>query len=199
MNDRILWEYLEELPEQEAAWNEWTRRLLGWHCFNSFYTHYMKIEEKHAKFMECMTPCEHGCPRQIVETSPHDIAAVCMQKKAEPIQLKFRDILIYSLRRELFHKALCVSLQIEHPVGRLSEYRNAWYLGEHSGTAVYLMYRATELTETISLLCQLLCQAPFILLTPTVRGLTLEAQQLLASNHSVLLSMACVLRNNLTC
>ena len=38
MSDKFFWHYLEELPTQEAAWNEWARRLLGWHCFNTFYT-----------------------------------------------------------------------------------------------------------------------------------------------------------------
>ena len=34
MADNILWEYLEELPEQEAAWREWQFGLTGWHRFN---------------------------------------------------------------------------------------------------------------------------------------------------------------------
>jgi len=36
--DRILWNYLEALPEQEAAWKEWSFRLTNWHRFNIFYT-----------------------------------------------------------------------------------------------------------------------------------------------------------------
>ena len=189
--DKIFWEYLEKLPEQETAWHNWVCRLAGWHGFNTFYTHYLKVGLNHAKFLECTTPCKYGCPRQIEENSPSDIAAVCTQKRAEPIQLKFRDILIYSLRWDGFHKALCASLQIEQMSGsKLSECKNTWYLGEHSGTAVYLTYRMTELTETISSLCLLLHQAPFILIAPTGRGLTMEAQELLADNSSVFLSMA---------
>jgi len=80
-------------------------------------------------------------------------------------------------------------MQIEQPLSKLSECRKPWYLGEYSGTAVYLTYRMTELTETISSLCLLLRQTPFILLAPTGRGMTLEAQELLAGNRSALLSM----------
>ena len=39
MTDSIFWGYLEELPEQEAAWREWNNRLANWHRFNTFYTH----------------------------------------------------------------------------------------------------------------------------------------------------------------
>lgn len=190
MIDKIFWKYLEELPEQETAFYEWHQHLADWHCFNTFYTHYMKVGEKHAKFLDCTTSCNYGCPRQVVENTYYDIAAVCPQGKAAPIKLKFKDILICSVRREEFHKALCVSLQIEQTSGsKLSECKHAWYLGEHSGTAVYLTYRATELTETISLLCQLLRKVPFILIVPTIRGITLEAQELLSGNHADLLSM----------
>lgn len=190
MNNRVFWEYLEELPEQETAWYDWNSNLSDWHCFNTFYTHYMKVKDAYAKSIECTTPCEYGCLRRIEETSPYDIAAVCTQGKAEPIPLKFRDILMYSLRHEDFHKAICAALQIEQPLSKLSECRKAWYLGEHSGTAVYLTYRMAELTTTIGVLCLLLRKAPFILLTPTPRGITPEAQELLAGNHAVVLSMA---------
>jgi len=47
-----------------------------------------------------------------------------------------------------------------------------------------------ELTTTIGVLCLLLRQAPFILMAPTMRGMTPEAQQLLVGNHASLLSMA---------
>jgi len=189
MTDKIFWEYLEELPEQETAWRDWHQHLDGWYCFNTFYTHYLSVEGCRAKLLNCPSSCEQGCPRQVVENSPSDIAAVCTQNKADPILLKFRDILIYSLRHEDFHKAICVAMQIEQPLSKLSECRKPWYLGEYSGTAVYLTYRMTELTETISSLCLLLRQTPFILLAPTGRGMTLEAQELLAGNRSALLSM----------
>jgi len=38
MIDKIFWQYLPELPEQEAAWREWNCCLAGWHRFNTFYT-----------------------------------------------------------------------------------------------------------------------------------------------------------------
>jgi len=190
MTDKIFWEYLEELPEQETAWRDWHQHLDGWYCFNTFYTHYLSVEGCRAKLLNCPSSCEQGCPRQVVENSPSDIAAVCTQNKADPILLKFRDILIYSLRHEDFHKAICVAMQIEQPLSKLSECRKPWYLGEYSGTAVYLTYRMTELTETISSLCLLLRQAPFILLVPTKRGMTIEAQQMLEENDSVFLSLA---------
>ena len=196
MDDQILWEYLEELPEQETAWNEWCRRLSGWHCFNTFYTHYLRVENKRAGLLECATPCGHGCQRRVVENSPSDISTICPLDKSAPIQLKFRDILIYSLRREAFHQSLCLSLKIEQlPENKWPECGNAWYLGNYSSTTVYLTYRtaAATLTETINLLCQL-CRKPFVLMTPTGHGLVPEAQQLLAGNDSVLLSMAVELR-----
>ena len=97
MADNIFWEHLEELPEQAAAWLEW-QHLARWHRFNTFYTHYLRVEGRRVKRLNCTVPCEQGYPRQVVENSPSDITAVCTQNKADPIQLKFRDILIYSIR-----------------------------------------------------------------------------------------------------
>ena len=119
MADRIFWNYLEELPEQEAAWREWSFGLTGWHLFNIFYTHYLRIEGRRVKLLSCPSPCEQGYPRQVVENSPSDIKAVCPQNQAEPVQLKFRDILIYSLRREALHQALCASLSTRTRIGRI--------------------------------------------------------------------------------
>ena len=193
--DKILWEYLEMLAEQETSWYDWNRNLSDWRCFNTFCNYFLKVEEGHAKFLECTTPCEYGCPRQIMENSPSDIAAICPQEKAEPIPLKLKDILVYSLRHEDFHKAICAALQIAQPPEcRRSECSKAWYLGEHSDItmAVYLTYHTAPLTltESISSLCMLLRRTPFILMAPTGRGMTLEAQQILAENDSVFLSLA---------
>ncbi|MEI8247107.1 MAG: hypothetical protein WCI51_14845, partial [Lentisphaerota bacterium] len=91
--DKIFWHYLEELPEQEAAWKEWQSGLTGWHSFNIFYTHYLRVECRRVKLLNCPAPCEQGYPRQVIENSPSDITAVCPQNQADPIQLKFRDIL----------------------------------------------------------------------------------------------------------
>lgn len=193
MSDEIFWEYLEELPEQETAYHDWYQHLANWHCFNTFYTYYLKVDENHAKFLECTTPCKCGCPRQVVGNSTSNITAVCTQEKAAPIKLKFKDILIYSLLHEDFHKALCVSLQIEQTSGsKLSECSKTWYLGEHSGTAVYLTYHTVPvmLTETVSSLCLLTRKAPFMLMAPTRRGMTIEAQQMLEENDSVFLALA---------
>jgi len=46
MADRILGEYLEKLPEQEAAWREWNCRLASWYRFNTFYTHFLDFLDK---------------------------------------------------------------------------------------------------------------------------------------------------------
>ena len=189
MTDKILWNYLEELPEQEAAWSEWNSHLANWHRFNTFYTHYLRVEGCRVKLLNCPSPCEQGYPRQIVENSPSDITAVCPQSQAEPIQLKFRDILIYSLRRETLHQALCVALQIKDSADRRTEHENVWYLGDYSGTEVYLTYKTSTLTDTISSI-YLLLQKPFILMVPTVKNVTPEIQQFLPMNNSVLLSMA---------
>ena len=191
MTDKILWNYLEELPEQEAAWSEWNSHLANWHRFNTFYTHYLRVEGCRVKLLNCPSPCEQGYPRQIVENSPSDITAVCPQSQAEPIQLKFRDILIYSLRRETLHQALCVALQIKDSADRRTEHENVWYLGDYSGTEVYISYQTapTVLTETISSI-YLLHQKPFILMVPTVKNVTPEIQQFLARNNSILFSMA---------
>lgn len=191
MTNRIFWECIEELLEQETAWSDWRRRLSRWHRFNTFYTHYLKVENKRATFLGCTAPCEYNCPRRIVENSPSDITAVCPQNQADPVQLKFRDILIYSLRRDEFHQALCVSLKINYSADRRIENNNTWLLGDYSGTAVYLTYRAAPsiLPDTISSI-YLSCQSPFILMMPTVKDITPEIQQFLDKNHSVLFSMA---------
>jgi hypothetical protein len=191
MKDKILWEYLEELPEQSAAWLEWQRRLAGWHRFNTFYTYYLRVEGRRVKWLNCPVPCEQGSPRQVVENSPSDIKAVCPQDKADPIQLKFRDILIYSLRRDALHQALCTSLNIKYSADRRQEHENIWHLGDYSGTGVYITYRTAPavFADTISLL-YLSQQAPFILMIPTMKNITPEIQQFLDNNKFGLLSMA---------
>ena len=186
--DRLFWEYLEELPEHEAAWKEWQS---GWHSFNTLYTHYLRVEGRRVKLLSCPAPCEHGYPRQVVENSPSDIKALCPQNNADPIQLKFKDILIYSLRRDALHQALCASLKIKYSVDRRQERENVWHLGEYSGTEVYITYRTapTILPDTISSLF-LSCQSPFMLMVPTVKNITPEIQHFLDKNKIGLLSMA---------
>ena len=186
--DKIFWEYLEELPEQEAPWREWQCNLAGCYRFNTFYTHYLRVEGRRVKLLNCLTPCEQGYPRQVVENSPSDIKAVCPQNNADPIQLKFRDILVYSLRRETLHKALCVALQIKDSADRRTEHVHIWHLGDYSGTEVYITYRTAILADTISSI-YLLHQKPFILMVPTMKNITPEIQHFLANNNSILLSM----------
>ena len=189
MIDRIFWNYLEYLPEQEAAWREWNCRLASWHRFNTFYTHYLRVEGRRVKLLNCPSPCEQGYPRQVVENSPSDIKAVCPLTQADPIQLKFRDILIYALRLETLHQAICSSLNIRYAEDRRIEHENVWLLGDYSGAEVYLTYETSTLTDTISSI-YLSCQSPFILMMPTVKDITPEIQQFLDKNHSVLFSMA---------
>ncbi|MFA6102270.1 MAG: hypothetical protein WCV67_18660 [Victivallaceae bacterium] len=188
MSDNIFWGYLEKLPEQEDAWKEWQSGLTGWHRFNTFYTHYLRVEGRRAKELNCTAPCELGYPRRIIENSPSNITAVCPQNKADPIQLKFRDILIYALRRETLHKALCISLKITYSGESQLEYGDAWHLGDYSGTEVYLTYKTSTLTDTISSI-YLLHQKPFILMVPTVKNITPEIQQFMTNNNSILLFM----------
>ncbi len=189
MTDSIFWGYLEELPEQEAAWREWNNRLANWHRFNTFYTHYLRVEGRRAKLLNCPAPCEQGYPRQVVENSPSDITAVCPQNQADPIQLKFRDILIYSLRLEALHQSICLSLNISYSADRRIEHENVWHLGEYSGTEVYITYKTSTLTDTISSI-YLLLQKPFILIVPTMKNITPEIQHFLARNNSKLISIA---------
>ena len=188
MTDRIFWEYLEELPEQEAAWIEWFCSLSDWHSFNTFYTHYLRVDGRRVKLLNCTDPCEQGYPRQVVENSPSDIKAVCPQNQAEPVHLKFRDILIYSLRLDALHKAICASLNIKYAEDCRIEHDNVWHLGDYSGTEVYLTYKTSTLTDTISSIF-LLLQKPFILIVPTMKNITPEIQQFMAKNNSVLFSM----------
>ncbi len=189
--DKIFWNYLEELPEQEAAWSEWRSGLTGWHRFNTFYTNYLRVEGRRVNFLECVIPCEHGCPRQIVANYHSDITAVCPQNQADPIQLKFRDILIYSLRRDALHRALCTSLNIKYSEDRRTEHAHVWHIGEYSGTEVYITYRTDPavFADTISSLF-LSCQSQFMLIVPTLKNITPEIQQFLDKNKFGLLSMA---------
>jgi len=189
MADSIFWNYLEELLEQEAAWKEWQHGLSGWHLFNTFYTHYLRVEGRRVKLLNCTELCEHDCPRRIIEDSPSSITAVCPLDDTAPVQLKFRDILIYSLRHEALHQAFCASLNIKYSADRRKEHENIWHLGEYSGTEVYLTYETSMLTDTISSI-YILLQKPFILMVPTAKNVTPEIQQFLARNYSVLFSMA---------
>ena len=140
------------------------------------------------KLLNCPAPCEQGYPRQVVENSPSNIIAICQQNHADPIQLKFRDILIYALRREVLHQALCVSLKINYSADCRTEHENAWHLGDYSGTEVYVTYRTAILADTISSI-YLLHQKPFILMVPTMKNITSEIQQFMAKNNSILFSM----------
>ena len=137
-----------------------------------------------------MTPCEYGCPRLIVENSPSDIKAVCPQNQIDSIQLKFRDILIYALRWEALHQALCVSLNINYSADRRKEHEHIWHLGDYSGTEVYITYRTAPavFADTISSL-YLSPQKPFIIMVPTVKNITPEIQQFLDKNKFRLLSL----------
>ena len=189
MSDKILWEYLDKLPEQESAWREWHSCLADWQRFNTFYTHFLRVEGRRVKLLNCLELCKHDCPRRIIENSPSDIKAVCPQNQADPIQLKFRDILIYSIRREALHQALCASLSIKYSDDRRKVHEHIWHLGDHSGTEVYLTYETSTLTDTISSI-YISQQAPFILMVPTMKNVTPEIQQFLFNNNSILLSMA---------
>ena len=166
MSDKILWEYLD-----------------------TFYTHFLRVEGRRVKLLNCLELCKHDCPRRIIENSPSDIKAVCPQNQADPIQLKFRDILIYSIRREALHQALCASLSIKYSDDRRKVHEHIWHLGDHSGTEVYLTYETSTLTDTISSI-YISQQAPFILMVPTMKNVTPEIQQFLFNNNSILLSMA---------
>jgi len=189
--DRILWNYLEELPEQEAAWKEWQHSLADWHRFNIFYTHYLRVEGRRVKLLNCTELCEQDCPRRIIEDSPSSITAVCPLDGAVPIQLKFRDILIYSLRRESLHQALCASLNIKYSEDCRKEHEHIWHLGDYFGTEVYITYRTASavFADTISSI-YLSHQTPFMLMVPTAKNITPEIQQFMAKNNSVLFSMA---------
>jgi len=189
--DRIFWYYLEELPEQEAAWREWQFGLTVWHRFNIFYTHYLRVDGSRVKLLNCTELCEHDCPRRIIEDSPSSITAVCPLDGAVPIQLKFRDILIYSLRRDALHQALCASLNIKYSADSRKEHEHIWHLGDYSGTEVYITYRTAPavFADTISSI-YLSQQKPFILMVPTAKSVTPEIQQFLDMNKFGLLSIA---------
>ncbi len=152
---------------------------------------YLRVEGRRVKLLKCAELCGHDCPRRIIEDSPSSITAVCPLNQVAPIQLKFRDILIYSLRREALHQALCSSLDIKYSADCRTEHANLWHLGEYSGTEVYITYQTAlaVLHDTISSI-YLLHQKPFILMVPTVKNITPEIQQFMAKNNSILLSMA---------
>lgn len=194
MSDRILWVSLEELPDQEAAWREWHSCLTGWYRFNTFFNHYLRIKYYRAKLLKCNKLCDNNCPRQIIEESPSNITAVCPQKKHAPVNLKFRDILIYSLRRDALHQAICVALKILPTEYKIHDSENTWHLGDYYDASnkiyfpVYLTYSKSTLPGIISSLSQQHKES-FVLLTMTRRGLTDEVQQLLAQSGSVLLSI----------
>ena len=183
MNDSIFWEYLEELPEHKAAWREWCSRLDGWHRFNTFYTHFLRVDNKRVKLLKCMTPYD-----RVDEFIPAEPGTAGMQEKSVYNQIKLKDILIYSLDRETLHRALCVSLNIKYSENHRTENENVWHLGNYSGAEVYLTYRTEPaiLTDTISSL-YLLHHVPFILMVPTMKNITPEIKQFINKNNFMLL------------
>ena len=124
-----------------------------------------------------------------MENSSSDITAVCPQNQADPIQLKFRDIL------NLFHNTpgsvASGSLRLAKDqlfADRRTEHAHAWHLGDYAGMEVYLTYKTSILADTISSI-YLSHQKSFILMAPTMKNITPEIQRFMGKNSSVLFSM----------
>jgi hypothetical protein len=193
--ERVLWQYLEDLPGQSAPLVEWHQHLDGWPGFQNFQSRYLKLTRNHATAVDCATQCGLGCPRRVVTHAPNDIVAVCPEREEKPYPLKRQDTLIYSVNRPVLHKDICSALGIDHRESKVDGCRHTWRLGDFVPTAglvfpVFLTQQEDqdELLEIVRSLC-LLHADPFVLLAPTRRRLSPPAEQMLAQRKTVFLSL----------
>ncbi len=197
MNDGIVWEYLEELPEQTAAWCERQNHLGQWEKFSVFYRNYLKPEMVRAQSVECFTPCKYNCPREVIEEAYDDIKAVCPRHKIGPYRLKFSDTILHSLNHSSFHRALRGALKLKPCPGDKRIFDNTWCLGEYSfkndnnveyPVCLTIPANSKEMTDVVEHLCDL-HREPFVLLAPTRYKLSTDAARRLNVHKSVFLTL----------
>ncbi len=195
MSDCVLWQYLEDLPGQCAPWCEWESHIGNWPGFSGFQKRYLQLTKDRATAVECRTNCSFGCPRKVVEHSPDDIVAVCPEQEGKPYSLNAKDILVYSIKRNTFHKDLCSNLGIEFRESKLDDCRRTWRLGDYIPTAGYIFpvfisfqEEPGDLVEVVRTLC-LYHSNPFALIIPTRRCVTSKTENLLNLHGSLLISL----------
>jgi hypothetical protein len=197
MGNEVVWEYLESLPEQTATWSEWVNHLGQWEKFSVFYKNYLQVEMTRATSVECLILCEHNCPREVVERSPHDIRAVCPRRKTGAYRLELSDILLHSLNQTSLNQALCEAMELEVYFGDTWMLDNAWRLGEYSfkengvkcPVCLTIPSGPEKMADMVEHLCNL-HQEPFILLAPTGRNLPATAARTLSNHNSVFLALS---------
>ena len=195
VSECVLWQYLEDLPGQAAPLVEWHQHLDGWPGFQDFHRRYLQLTKDPATAVECRTDCGLGCPRKVVTHTPNNIVAVCPEQEEKPYSLIAEDILVYSIKRNTFHKDLCSNLGIEFRESKLDDCRRTWRLGDYIPTAGYIFpvfisfqEEPEDLLEVVRTLC-LNQSNPFALIIPTRRSVTPDIENMLNQRGSLLLTL----------
>lgn len=193
--ERVLWQYMEDLPGQSAPLVEWHQHLDGWPGFQDFQSRYLKLTRNHATAVDCATQCGLGCPRRVVTHAPNDIVAVCPEREEKPYPLKRQDTLIYSVNRPSLYKDICSALGIDHRESKVDGCRHTWCLGDCIPAAGYVFpvfisfqKESEGLAEVVRTLC-LNQSNSFALIICTRRSVTPEIENMLNPRGSLLLTL----------
>ncbi len=196
MSNHLLWQYLDKLPAQSAAWCDWNSALGQWNTFPEFQKRYLQLNKGKAMAVNCKSNCCMSCPRKVVEHASDDIVAVCPEQEDRPYPLNPQDILVHSLRRGTFHRDLCSALKITHRESKEPDCRHTWRIGEYVPEAgsvfpafITFQQEPGELTEVTLNLC-MSYEKPFTVIAPTRRLLTPRAEQLLEKRNALFIAMS---------
>ena len=194
MNDPV-WEFLEALPGKSAALFDWDHALSGWDRYPLFRDHFLQLTKNHATAVDCPTDCGLGCPRKVVVHSDSEIVAVCQEKEAGAVPLVRQQTFIYRLKQSAVNKAICRALDIQHREEPIPILSHTWRLGDFlpsTGTVfpVYLTLpeKKDDMTETVRELC-LENQNPFVLLAPTRKLLSRNAERLMNQRAALFMAL----------
>jgi len=195
MNNHEFWKILEDTSAQAAPWCEWWDALSGWAHFGLFQKRYLQLDKHRATAVACVSDCPMFCPRQVVHHAEDDIVAVCPENESKPYPLTAKDILVYKLKRQTFHKDLCAALGIQHKESQPAGTRFVWRLGQYKPQEgyelpVYLIFPEDEehLAESLNRIC-LLYETQFAIITPTDQYYCPEIEQLLAAKEAIVLTL----------
>lgn len=195
MTDRLFWHFLEATPGQSAPFCEWRRQLGAWAGFAGLQASFLQATGAHAASVVCASDCGAGCPRQVVETAPGEILAVCPEREAEPYRLARTDTLIWRLKHSALHRALGELLGLHGHSARVSACPGTWRLGDFVPEAGYVFPVFLHLpdperdaTDIVRSLC--LRHHVFAVVFPTRTRLTAEAESLLGQRGAVFVPLA---------
>jgi len=196
MQDKLLWNYLDNLPGLQASFCEWQDKLVSWSGWLLFQKRHLQLTQTEALAINCKTECSFGCPRKIVKYSTDDIIAVCQEQEATPYGLSYKDLLVYTLNRASLFKNIASALEFDLQPVKIDNSPLTWQLGEYRPTAgfsypIYMTFPADSdmLLESVKTIC-LNQSSKFVLILPTRKKLTKPVADLLIKKETSLFILA---------